>query len=107
MLALGLHQQRVQDRVVIVIFRQACSVVADGTCEMSWVGHSDQALIAWRTYVMTSLAQEFQEQVRRDVVVEIELHDLRIRAISSGASSLNFPPFLESGSFIPVASMSR
>jgi hypothetical protein len=43
---------------------------------------------------VSCLAKQGGQERRRDVVVEVERHEFRIRVSSSGESRLYFPPYL-------------
>ena len=55
---------------------------------------ADRARIGWQLHIMTRVGKQLCQQRRRGVVVKIELHELRIRATSSGGTIRNLPPNL-------------
>jgi hypothetical protein len=81
-MAAGDHQQILQQPEVIMIRRQEDSPALNGMSEMNGVFAARQTCRDGLFEVVPALDQQADEQFGDDVVVQVELHGSRSRAIS-------------------------
>lgn len=90
----ALHDQIVKVLEIIVVCCDDNAVVANRMQEMDGIVHSNSTHICGCLHVVTGAFQYLDQMPPRAVVVEIDSHSYKMRAISCGLSSLGLGLYL-------------